>query len=1222
MSRIFNKTVSIILTAVIALGVFPVAGLFGTKAEALSYTGSCGEEVSWSLDADTGTLIISGNGDTDDYVQTTAPWYIYNSETEITSVTVEEGVTSLGDYLFYGCNNLKQVALPASLSSIGVFVFEGCYSLENIIASPDSSYFTDGQGVLYNAAKTELIQYPAASEETEYSVIEGVEKIADSAFAGAVNITKVVLPESLNKIGNDAFRGCENLVSAELPKNLTLIGENAFYLTGIRSASIPASVSSIGNNAFGLCVDLKSITVDESNSDFSSDEYGVLFNKDKSVLIKYPSGRKADLYNIPDTVKTVEANAFENCADTEKISIPSSVISINDGVFFNCSFKEITVDKANQNYSSDEFGVLFTKDRKYLLQYPIRNARVSYKVPEGVSTIKANAFHNAQNLENIVISNGITTIEDEAFLYCSSLDFVHIPESVTQIGKNIFNVKTVICSESENAYAKEYSDANGYEFSVCESHNATGIDISETSIKIINKQTHQLTAAVTPDTAADKSFVWSSDNESVATVDKNGLVTALSVGSANITAKSTDGGYTAKCAVTVEPRTFNITWIIDETETTEKVAEGAAITTPETPEKVGYSFIGWSAEIPDTMPENDLVFKAKWDVNSYNAVFNANGGEFSDGSTIQTFPYEYNAVITFERVPERLGYKFMGWSPELGIMDSVNGKEFTAEWEALTDTKYTVETYLMNTDGSYSLSTEVLEGTTDTKANAEYTIEEGFVLNENSSILSGNIEADGSLVLKVYIDRIKYNITLNGEEITVLFGEEIAEPEKPEAPEGHLQEGWIDENGNSVEFPLTAGLSLPSSIKANFVRQSYKLIWSVDGVITEETYEFEEEINKPSDPHKTGYTFKGWSPEVPDIMPSKPLEFTAVWSANSYDAVFDATIGAWSNGETTKTVSTEFDAEILAPEAPEKAGYIFGGWSPEVGIMNDVNGKKFTALWIASTDTKYTVEIYTMETDGSYTKAVQTLKGATDSTANVEYTVEEGFELNEEKSTLSGVIKADNSLVLKVYVDRKTYTVTTISDGIGKTENYLFGAIISLTPPEKDGYTFTGWDNTVPSTMPAENLTFTANFEKNRYICPDCGNEFDDEGLYNEHLAYELSKKNIRVSIKNNPKSKTIKYGETLKLTAVTSAALPEGTSIEWYVDGKKKDKGEIFRVTFESGTKTVTVKIVDENGKALKDADGNEISASEDVTVKAGFFQKLISFFKNLFGADREIVQ
>lgn len=1225
MNKLFKKISVVFLALIFAFSAVPSplfnGGLNAIHASAISYGGSCGDEVSWSFNIDTGALTVSGNGETYDYVPLNTPWNIYRDE--IKSVIIEEGVTSVGSHIFYGCTSLTDIIIPASVNKIGTLAFEECTALESISVSDDSLYFfSDGNGVLYSKDKTELIQYPAASESTSYTVAEGVKTISESAFAYSINLTSVSLPDSVTEICNNAFRSCENLAVVSVPANLVSLGDNAFRSTAIRSVSIPSSAENIGENAFGWCFDLKSIAVDENNKNYSSDEYGILFNKSKTELIKYPNNCKETSYSIPDGVTSVSDNAFENCYNLQSVTIPDSVISIGEGVFFNCYLKEIAVDKANQNYSNDEFGVLLTKDKTNLIQYPIRSEKASYKVPEGVSIIGKSAFHNARNLESIIISDGVKAINDGAFLYCTNLEFVHIPDSVTEIAKTVFNGKTAICSESENAYAKEYADANGYEFSVCANHNANGISISETSVKITNKQTYQLTATVTPDNAADKSVAWSSDNESVATVDSNGLVTALSAGSATVTVKATDGGYAASCAVTVEPRYFNITWIIDETEKTEKVAEGAAITAPETPEKDGYSFTGWSAEIPDTMPENDLIFKAKWSVNSYNAVFDANGGEFADGSTVKTLPVEYNTEIYAPRTPEKLGYEFTGWTPELGIMDSVNGKEFTATWKALTDTKYTVETYIMNLDGSYSVSTEELEGTTDTTANAEYKLNEGFILNDEKSVLSGNIDADGSLILKVYIDRISYSISLNGNEMTVLFGEEIAEPEKPAVPEGHIQEGWVDENGNTVEFPLTVGLNLPSSVTANFVKQSYKVTWTVDGVITEEIYEFDEAISKPSDPEKTGYTFEGWSPEVPDNMPSKPLDFTAVWTANSYDAVFDANSGAWSDGETSKTVTTEFDAEISALEAPEKAGYIFSGWSPEVGIMNDINGKKFTATWIASIDTRYTVEIYTMETDGNYTKAVQTLKGATDSTANVEYTVEEGFELNEEKSILSGIITADNSLVLKVYVDRKTYTVTTISDGIGKTENYLYGAIISLTAPEKDGYTFTGWDKTVPSTMPAENLTFTASFIKNKYICSDCGNEFDDEDLYNDHLAYELSKKNIRVSIKNNPKSKTIKYGETLKLTAITSAVLPEGTSIAWYIDGAKKGEGETFNVTFESGTKTVTVKIIDENGKSLKDADGNEISASEEVTVKAGFFQKLISFFKNLFGANREIVQ
>ena len=114
---------------------------------------------------------------------------------------------------------------------------------------------------------------------------------------------------------------------------------------------------------------------------------------------------------------------------------------------------------------------------------------------------------------------------------------------------------------------------------------------------------------------------------------------------------------------------------------------------------------------------------------------------------------------------------------------------------------------------------------------------------------------------------------------------------------------------------------------------------------------------------------------------------------------------------------------------------------------------------------------------------------------------------------------------------------------------------------------------------------------------------------------------NATLSIKNNTGSKTINYGETLKLTAIVTDK-PADAKIYWYVDGVKKGEGETFIVSFESGTKTVEVKLVDENGNTLKNASDKEIIDSEEITVKAGFFQKLISFFKNLFGMNRTVVQ
>ena len=103
--------------------------------------------------------------------------------------------------------------------------------------------------------------------------------------------------------------------------------------------------------------------------------------------------------------------------------------------------------------------------------------------------------------------------------------------------------------------------------------------------------------------------------------------------------------------------------------------------------------------------------------------------------------------------------------------------------------------------------------------------------------------------------------------------------------------------------------------------------------------------------------------------------------------------------------------------------------------------------------------------------------------------------------------------------------------------------------------------------------------------------------------------------------SEALNYGETLCLTAITTD-IPADVRIYWYVDGVKKGEGEAFNVTFESGTKNIEVKLADSSGHILKDSNGNEIKDSESITVKAGFIQKLISFFKNLFGISRTIVQ
>ena len=151
-----------------------------------------------------------------------------------------------------------------------------------------------------------------------------------------------------------------------------------------------------------------------------------------------------------------------------------------------------------------------------------------------------------------------------------------------------------------------------------------------------------------------------------------------------------------------------------------------------------------------------------------------------------------------------------------------------------------------------------------------------------------------------------------------------------------------------------------------------------------------------------------------------------------------------------------------------------------------------------------------------------------------------------------------------------------------------------------EGYKFIGWDKVVPSVMPSENLEFTAQFE--------------------------LMIKQFKIK---NPSVITINYGETLVLHAdFGGVELPEGWSIQWAIEGNgftmtTEENGMKCKITsVANGNATVKATLVDENGEAVLDSDGNEMSDSQQLISKAGFFQKLISFFKNLFGVSRIILQ
>ncbi len=463
-------------------------------------------------------------------------------------------------------------------------------------------------------------------------------------------------------------------------------------------------------------------------------------------------------------------------------------------------------------------------------------------------------------------------------------------------------------------------------------------------------------------------------------------------------------------------------------------------------------------------------------------------------------------------------------------------------------------------------------------------------------------------------------------------------------------------------------------------------------------YLYDDPILEPDAiPVKTGYTFSGWSKDGETVlgeadfgaMGNEDVNFYAVWEANKYDAMFSANGGAFADGSASKVISVDYNSQIVFDEIPVRNNYVFNGWTPAVGIMNSTDGIEFTANWVSADSIYYTVNYYTMGTDGEYANTFTKY----DYTKTVGETVIEdhnpgdGFKVNEEKSNLSGIVTIDSSLVLNVYIDRESYDFSVNVDGVVKSETYLYGESISApATPVKEGYTFQKWEPAIPSTMPAEDYTVTAVWKKNaaphthtekevtveptctadgkKYkICTGCGETIGKVTVISasghnntdwlvvlEPTEDKVGKKikkcavcgvtteesvipslsgsliNKRVKIVNNPETATLKYGEILRVY-VEVMDMPAGCKTEWSISGEGaqiiRTAGNYCEVkATESGTVMLTVSVVDSEGEPVRDDSGVKLSDSQYINIKAGIFQKIIAFFRKLFGMDRIIAQ
>ena len=328
--------------------------------------------------------------------------YAFAACRSLTSITIPDSVTSIGDWAFSSCRSLTSITIPNSVTSIEYCAFAWCSGLTNINVSDNNKNYSSIDGVLFNKDKTEIIKYPEGKESKSYKIPNNVTSISYSVFSYCSSLTNIIIPESVTSIESWAFQGCSSLT------NIT----------------IPESVTSIGSWAFDGCSSLTSINVSDNNKNYSSID-GVLFNKDKTKIIKYPEGKESKNYKIPNNVTSIGGGAFSDCSSLTSITLPDSVTNVGNGAFSDCSsLTSITLPDGVISIESSAFGGC--------------SSLTSITIPDGVTSIGSWTFYNCSSLASVTLPDSVTSIGSSAFDGCSSLTSITLPDSVTNMGDSAF----------------------------------------------------------------------------------------------------------------------------------------------------------------------------------------------------------------------------------------------------------------------------------------------------------------------------------------------------------------------------------------------------------------------------------------------------------------------------------------------------------------------------------------------------------------------------------------------------------------------------------------------------------------------------------------------------------------------------------------------------------------------------------------------------------------
>lgn len=489
---------------------------------------------------------------------------------------------------------------------------------------------------------------------------------------------------------------------------------------------------------------------------------------------------------------------------------------------------------------------------------------------------------------------------------------------------------------------------------------------------------------------------------------------------------------------------FDFITNIDEVSDTIQYYYQDTIAPLENPTKEGYSFTGWYPEIPTTMPAKEVKTNAIWNINSYNVCF------ISDGDTLQVTSYKYNEPINLPKNPTKRGYSFIGWIDEMGGQVPTNmpasNLTFNAEWRV----------------NSYYLVTIADGDTTSKKYDfMEEVATPDVPTKKGHSFVEWN--KDVPKTMPSYNDTVKALWTINSYIVTWVvegdsssfeydYGEEIKQIKDP-TKTGHSFAGW----------DKIIAKTMPDEdlvYNAEFTANSYQFFINVDSQKDSIAYDFGETVARPEDPSKVGYSFKGWLGNIPDVMPAHDAEIFALFEKDTFEIKIIA--------ENDSIIYRYPYASVIQPIiAPAIDGKSFDKWSAEIPTTMPAENIMIEALYKSEQfqltvirDAETNIEFYDFGEDIKE-PTIPTKEGYTFAGWDVEYPT----------------IMPDSNVIVTALWEINSYDFVVVVEGDSTTTSYEFNAPVEVpNDPEKKGHTFVGWNAEIPSIMPSKNVTIQAQF--------------------------------------------------------------------------------------------------------------------------------------------------